>query len=144
KLAPLGDNGGPTPTHAIGAGSPAVGVGTSCNVAVDQRYVPRDAQCDLGAYEFTDPTSVTLTIDGSVPVSQSNGWAMLSGTIVCSRVETFNVAVQLVQQQRSGRTATTVDAANIVPVDCGTVARPWTASMVLTNGSFQNGNATAS
>src|SRR6185503_3336013 len=68
KLAPLGDNGGPTTTHAIGAGSPAVGVGTSCSVAVDQRYVPRDAQCDLGAYEFTDPTTVTVTIDGSVPV----------------------------------------------------------------------------
>src|SRR5687767_10505412 len=90
KLAPLGDNGGPTPTHAIAAGSPAISVGTSCTVAVDQRYVQRDAQCDLGAYEFTDPTTVTLTIDPSVPVSQSNGWALVSGTVTCSRAETFN------------------------------------------------------
>jgi hypothetical protein len=144
KLGPLGDNGGPTTTHAIGAGSPAVNVGTSCSVAVDQRYVPRDAQCDVGAYEATDPTTVTLTIDSGVPVSQANGWALVSGTITCSRAETFNLAVQLVQQQRTGKTATTVDAANIVPVDCGTSARPWTASMVLTSGAFQNGSATAS
>ena len=144
KLGPLGDNGGPTTTHAIGAGSPAVGVGTNCSVAVDQRYVPRDAQCDLGAYEFTDPTSVTLTIDGGVPVSQSNGWATVSGTVTCSRAETFNVAVQLVQQQKAGKAASTVDAANIVPVECGTTARPWTASMVLTSGAFLNGSANAS
>ena len=144
KLAPLADNGGPTPTHAIAAGSPAINVGTSCTVAVDQRYVPRGAQCDLGAYEFTDPTTVTLTIDPSVPVSQSNGWGLISGTVKCSRAETFSIAVQLVQQQKSGKTPTTVDAANIVPVECSTSARPWTASMVLTSGAFQNGSATVS
>jgi hypothetical protein len=144
KLGPLADNGGPTPTHAIAAGSPAISVGTSCTVAVDQRYVPRDAQCDLGAYEFTDPTSVTVTIDPSVPVSQGNGWALISGTVTCSRAETFNIAVQLVQPQKTGKTATTVDAANIVPVECGTIARPWTASMVLTSGAFQNGGASVS
>jgi hypothetical protein len=144
KLGPFGDNGGPTPTHAIAAGSPAISVGTSCSVAVDQRYVPRDAQCDLGAYEFTDPTSVTVTIDPSVPVSQSNGWALVSGTVTCSRAETFNIAVQLVQPQKTGKTATTVDAANIVPVECGTIPRPWSASMVLTSGAFQNGSAAAS
>ena len=144
KLAPLADNGGPTPTHAIAAGSPAFNVGTSCTVALDQRYVPRDAQCDLGAFESTDPTTVTLTIDPSVPVSQSNGWGLISGTVKCSRAETFRIAVQLVQQQKSGKTPTTVDAANIVPVECGTIARPWTASMVLTSGAFQNGSATVS
>ena len=137
-------NGGPTPTHAIAAGSPAFNVGTSCTVALDQRYVPRDAQCDLGAFESTDPTTVTLTIDPSVPVSQSNGWGLISGTVKCSRAETFRIAVQLVQQQKSGKTPTTVDAANIVPVECGTIARPWTASMVLTSGAFQNGSATVS
>ena len=144
KLGPLGDNGGPTTTHAIAAGSPAINVGTSCTVAVDQRYVPRNPQCDLGAYEFTDPTSVTVTIDPSVPVSQSNGWALVSGTVKCSRAETFNLAVKLVQQQKTGKTPATVDAANIVPVECGTIARPWSASMVLTSGAFQNGSATGS
>jgi hypothetical protein len=34
-----------------------------------------------------------------------------------------------------------VDAANIVPVECGTIARAWTPSMVLTSGAFQNGTA---
>lgn len=96
KLGPLADNGGPTKTHALLAGSPAINTGTSCTVQVDQRYVPRTAQCDLGAYEFTDLTTVTLTIDSSVPVSQSNGWGFVSGTVKCSRAETFNLAVQLV------------------------------------------------
>ena len=144
KLGPLANNGGPTMTHALLAGSPAINTATGCTVQFDQRYVPRDAQCDLGAYEFTGPTSVTLPIDSSVPVSQTNGWGLVSGTIKCSRAETFNLAVQLVQQQKTGKTATTVDAANVVPVECGTIARPWSASMVLTSGSFQNGSAEAS
>ncbi|MDF1503275.1 right-handed parallel beta-helix repeat-containing protein [Roseisolibacter sp. H3M3-2] len=141
KLGPLGDNGGPTPTHAIGAGSPAVGVGTACSVAVDQRYVQRDAACDLGAYEFTDPTSVTLTVDPGVAVSQANGWATVTGTIRCSRAESFDVAVQLSQEQKAGRSTATVHAARTVPVACSTTARPWSASMVLTDGAFSNGGA---
>jgi hypothetical protein len=50
-LEPLADNGGPTQTMALGAGSPARGAGTNCPAA-DQRGEPRDAAaCDLGAYE---------------------------------------------------------------------------------------------
>ena len=50
-LMPLGDNGGPTPTMAIGAGSAALGVGTSCP-ATDQRGHARNpAKCAAGAFE---------------------------------------------------------------------------------------------
>ena len=59
-LGPLADNGGPTPTHALLEGSPAIDAGdnTECPVT-DQRGVvrPRDgnsdgnAVCDIGAYE---------------------------------------------------------------------------------------------
>ncbi len=50
-LEPLADNGGPTRTMALGAGSPALGAGTDCP-ETDQRGEPRDtATCDLGAYE---------------------------------------------------------------------------------------------
>jgi len=143
EIGPLADNGGPSMTHALLVGSPAINAGVSCGLTTDQRYVPRDAQCDIGAYEFTTPTSVTLTIDGGVAVNQSNGWAVVTGTVTCSRNESFSVAVQLEQQQKSGKTKTTVDAAAIVPVDCATTPRPWIASMILTSGEFTTGTALA-
>jgi hypothetical protein len=49
-LGPLMDNGGPTKTMAPGAGSPAIGKGTSCP-ATDQRGNARKEPCTLGAYE---------------------------------------------------------------------------------------------
>jgi len=144
KLGALMDNGGPTRTRALLAGSPAINTGTGCTVQRDQRYFPRDAQCDLGAYEFADFTTVTLTIDPNTIVKQGTGWAVLTGTIKCSRNETFSLALDLKQEQKAGRGNTEVHAASTLPVACSTTVRPWTASMVLTAGSFQNGTATAS
>jgi CSLREA domain-containing protein len=53
KLGPLAENGGPTPTHALLPGSPALNKGTGC-ARTDQRGVPRGAggACDIGAYEL--------------------------------------------------------------------------------------------
>jgi hypothetical protein len=52
-LGPLQDNGGPTMTHALGAGSVAIDVipGADCEVDTDQRGLPRDSMCDVGAFE---------------------------------------------------------------------------------------------
>jgi hypothetical protein len=53
-LGPLANNGGPTATHALLPGSPAIdtAVNTFCP-AVDQRSEPRDdGLCDGGAFEF--------------------------------------------------------------------------------------------
>ncbi len=54
----LADNGGPTQTHALLAGSTAIGhAGSSC-LATDQRSAPRDiAGCDSGAVEFGPPAT---------------------------------------------------------------------------------------
>lgn len=52
-LGPLADNGGPTFTMALLAGSPAVGAGADCP-ALDQRGVARSDGCDIGAYQH-DP-----------------------------------------------------------------------------------------
>lgn len=49
-LGPLQDNGGPTHTMALLAGSPAIGAGTDCP-ATDQRGEPRTGRCDIGAYQ---------------------------------------------------------------------------------------------
>jgi hypothetical protein len=58
KLGPLADNGGPTKTHALLVGSPAINKG-DCNggtVLTDQRGVrrpqPVGGVCDIGAFEL--------------------------------------------------------------------------------------------
>jgi hypothetical protein len=61
RLGPLADNGGPTQTHALIAGSPAIetgnpalpGSGGAACAATDQRGVtrPQGARCDIGAFE---------------------------------------------------------------------------------------------
>jgi CSLREA domain-containing protein len=61
RLGPLAGNGGPTPTHALLAGSPALdagnpaapGSGDAACEATDQRGVPRPGgtRCDIGAFE---------------------------------------------------------------------------------------------
>ena len=59
KLGPLQDNGGPTETHALGAGSvaidqiPAVDCvdAEGAPLTTDQRGFPRDSMCDIGAFE---------------------------------------------------------------------------------------------
>jgi hypothetical protein len=47
NLGPLQNNGGPTPTHALGAGSVAIDKGHSSGATADQRGLPRP--CDLAA-----------------------------------------------------------------------------------------------
>jgi predicted outer membrane repeat protein len=52
-LGPLQNNGGATETHALLAGSPAIGVVTTTALckAPDQRGQTRAVPCDLGSYE---------------------------------------------------------------------------------------------
>jgi parallel beta-helix repeat protein len=50
RLGEMGDNGGPTPTAAPAADSPAIGLGTDCP-ETDQRGEPRGEPCTSGAVE---------------------------------------------------------------------------------------------
>ena len=71
-LGPLQNNGGPTETHALLPGSPAMDAGDNeACPATDQRGVerPQGLACDIGAYEF-EPADFTVnstadTDDGS-------------------------------------------------------------------------------
>ena len=55
KLGPLADNGGPSKTHALLAGSGAIDAAGECKLVTDQRGQPRSAcKCDIGAYEKTE------------------------------------------------------------------------------------------
>jgi predicted outer membrane repeat protein len=76
-LGPLADNGGPTETHALLAGSPAIDAGSpDCPPpSTDQRGVtrPQGAACDVGAFE-SGPAAILVEIDikpGSDPNSVS-------------------------------------------------------------------------
>jgi hypothetical protein len=69
RLQPLQNNGGPTRTHALPPGSPAVDAGTNSGApGIDQRIVsrPQDgnndgtATCDIGAYEFVYGTKLPI------------------------------------------------------------------------------------
>lgn len=83
KLGPLQDNGGPTFTRSLQAGSAAIDQGGSC-AASDERGLPRPSgpACDIGAYEVTPPgvtgvtssavTSTGATITASVTANQAS------------------------------------------------------------------------
>jgi fibronectin-binding autotransporter adhesin len=57
RLGPLQNNGGPTPTHALLSGSPAIDRGLAPRLApaTDQRGVGRSGAPDIGASEFIPP-----------------------------------------------------------------------------------------
>ncbi|MGE3822463.1 MAG: choice-of-anchor Q domain-containing protein, partial [Isosphaeraceae bacterium] len=68
RLAPLGDYGGPTPTHALVEGSPAIDAGGPAEAgATDQRGAPRarGAAPDIGAFEV-DPNAPAVEHPGLV------------------------------------------------------------------------------
>ena len=56
-LGPLADNGGPTLTHALGTGSPAIDAAAGACPATDQRGIarPQGAGCDVGSFEAATP-----------------------------------------------------------------------------------------
>jgi hypothetical protein len=141
-LGTLADNGGPTQTLALDRNSPAINA-TDCTVTVDQRYVARDTKCDIGAFEYVF-TTVSLTIDPRPLVDPATGVAVISGTVLCSRSETLDLAVNLQQGQRVKRAGTSVQATQTVPVVCGTTKQPWIASLAPASGqAFVNGDALA-
>lgn len=85
-VAPLGNNGGPTDSHALLAGSPAIGAGENSQVlAFDQRGggFPRDAggAVDIGAVQLSAaPRPVTAAIP-TTPLPALLALALLIGLL---------------------------------------------------------------
>ncbi|WP_434684526.1 DUF4347 domain-containing protein [Pseudanabaena minima] len=77
QLAPLANNGGPTQTHALLTGSPALDAGNNALIPVavntDQRGLLRifGGIVDIGAFEFQIPPPVPVPAPASIPTSTS-------------------------------------------------------------------------
>jgi hypothetical protein len=139
----LADNGGPTKTLALDRTSPAINRGLNCSVTVDQRYVQREADCDLGAFEFIF-TAITLNVNSGAQVEPKAGTVVMSGTIKCSRGETFDLTVSLKQDQKARRSPTLVQASRTLPIICETAVQPWIVLLTPPSGqAFENGAAVA-
>ena len=97
-LAPLQNNGGPTPTQALSAGSPAVDAGSCTDVAgnllgTDQRGIarpqPAGGKCDIGAYELVPaatqnpppPPPAPPAAQTGPPTGETSTGATVAGTV---------------------------------------------------------------
>ncbi len=83
RLGPLADNGGPTFTHALLEGSPAIDAGSiDLCPSTDQRNLERPmdgdgdgmAVCDIGSFEFYPGVDDLWVWLGDIPGSASVGW----------------------------------------------------------------------
>ena len=141
-LGPLAANGGPTMTHKLLPGSPAIDAATACTVSDDQRYVarPQGAACDIGAVEFDDYTKVLITVDPSGTVNSTTGVAIVSGTISCSTPTPLALAVSISQSQKAGKVNATVGASDVVQLSCG-AKKAWSVALTPATGAFDNSSA---
>ena len=77
-LGVLRFNGGPTKTHALLAGSPAINAGTATGApTVDQRGISRDATPDIGSFEYLNNILIVDTTSDTVDGNTSSITALL-------------------------------------------------------------------
>ena len=90
-LGPLQNNGGPVPTRALLAGSPAIASGRSVlGITTDARGIARPRDCpSVGAYEFEGAVCGTAT---TTPVA---GGALAPNTGIKSSSQIFNILAGL-------------------------------------------------
>ena len=130
KLGALADNGGPTRTHALLGGSPALNAATNTGCpATDQRGVtrpqPAGGRCDIGAFEAQPGDLVTglkLTVAGlGLPSGTANSLlSKLDNAIkqanagnvkgACSALQDFINEVSA----QSGKKISAIDAGNLI------------------------------
>jgi hypothetical protein len=131
-LGPLQDNGGPTFTHELLAGSPAIDavpIGDSCS-SEDQRGVPRPqgAACDIGAFERS---SVVPAITRFSPLKGAPGiTVIITGTAFTGATSvTFNgTAASYTVTSATRITATVPEGATTGPIGVATAFGPVTSA----------------
>ena len=81
-MEPLADNGGPTLTHALQSGSPAINRGDPAAPPQDQRGYGRVGVPDVGAFEFDGVAPATLGNISTRAFVQTGDNVMIGGFIV--------------------------------------------------------------
>ncbi|MBX7105464.1 MAG: hypothetical protein K1X57_15370 [Gemmataceae bacterium] len=106
SLAPLANNGGPTPTHALPANSPCIDTGDNLLLlSFDQRGTPFSRSTglrpDIGAFEYQGATAGPITAAVTVNDGTQQRSMVRSITVVFSSAVTFpqgmNSAIRLVR-----------------------------------------------
>lgn len=131
-LGPLADNGGPTRTMALLAGSPALDAASAPCPATDQRGIPRPQgpACDIGAFEVEVPAPPAATPSGKaelrflkkrVTIGQKSGKGRLRGRCLNVRGDVCAVDLRLLAP-RPPRKATASKRAAKIGTVTGTVA----------------------
>ena len=93
QLASLGNNGGPTQTHALQSNSPAINAGDNTYApAYDQRYLLRNGTSDIGAYEFN---GLTPSLKVTAITHLAAGDILLQGLGVANAPHTVQVSSNL-------------------------------------------------
>ncbi len=151
QLGPLADNGGPTETLALLAGSPAMERGVAAGApATDQRGMTRpqdgdtdgDAGVDIGAFEFTVniveltiPASKDNTIfsHGAGDTSNGAGQYLFAGSTLVGHLERGLLAFDIAAQLNPGDTIVGVDLTLNLNATQDTAARPFTLHRVTSN-----------
>jgi CSLREA domain-containing protein len=121
QLEPLQNNGGPSFTHALLPGSPAIDAGNPAGctdqngtlLATDQRGYVRNGRCDIGAYEYNSIGTPTPTNTPLPPTASPSPTATLpappSGTLYLPLV--LHSSMPVIVAATSTPTATATAAA---------------------------------
>ena len=136
-LGPLASNGGPTQTHALSSGSPAIDLGDDavCVAAlvdgVDQRGFgrPSGAHCDAGAYELFPTPTVSSIVPVSGPTTGGTGVTITGTNFVSGATATLGGVAA---------TSVTVVGATTITATTGAHAAG-TVDVVVTNPDAQSG-----
>ena len=159
QLAALANNGGPTATHALMAGSPALDKGNSFGVATDQRGLPRPSDdinitnagdgADIGAFETQSPTPV-LTGTGNADafvVTRSGTNTVVTQNAVQVLNQPTASTTSLTINGLGGNDTLTIDASGGNPFPAGGINFDGGAnadSITLQGGNFASGVSTPS
>jgi hypothetical protein len=151
KLGPLQNNGGPTFTHALLTGSPAIDagddtvLGSPFNLTTDQRGdgFPRKscAHVDIGAYEFGAGSPPTITCPPSISTTTDPGQTTatrsftVTATDLCDGTLTPTCSVTSPHAFPVGVTTVTCSAINSQML---TATCSFTVSVTLLNGCIQD------
>jgi predicted outer membrane repeat protein len=136
-LSGLANNGGPTQTHALVAGSPAIDASGSGALATDQRGVPAQSTRDSGAFEFG--ASLTYPIvqftAASATYSETDGTVNI-GLTISPAVDFADIAEVYVVDAFTGSATSGDDYTAFVPqiitIDCSSGTCPASDNVSLT------------